>query len=183
MHQLPQRWETAGLKIADSTVDDLPALQGIYDANPTIQGWTGVEAEGATEHPMRTALTEGVLPPGGEKASFRLQSIRIRAPGHPCGFLAGYHGFPSADVFWVTVLAFDPRYQRQGHGSEVLRGLSETLQKLETYRAVRTSVNLENVPSLRLCVRAGFDKILKITQDPGQPDGSEWHMILEKTLL
>lgn len=131
---------------------------------------------------MRSALTEGALPPNGSKECFRLQSIRLRHTGRLIGFLAAYHGFPSPDTFWVNVLAFHPRFQDKGYGKELMNRLSDVVRELETYTRMRTCVNLKNWPSLRLCVREGFDKIVHIAGDKVLSGEAESHIILEKPL-
>jgi hypothetical protein len=67
INQLPQHWEAQRLKVTDSTLDDVPELQQIYDANPTIWGWMDGETQDEVSHQMRSALTEGALPPNGRK--------------------------------------------------------------------------------------------------------------------
>ncbi len=105
--QLPHEWETRQLTVEDSALDEVQELQEINDAIPSIRGWMGVTVEGESEDPMRSALTEGVLPPTGSKELFKLQSIRLRRTSQLIGFLGVYHGYPSADTFEFETLLKD----------------------------------------------------------------------------
>ena len=182
LKQLQQQWETEKMRITDGTLDDLPELQEIHDANPAISRWTGAEATDDAPHPMLVALTDGVPPPKHGKERFRLQSVRTHETGHLIGFLAVYHGFPDADTLWITSLAFHPRFQGQGCGTELMQGLGNVVKELETYTRMRTYVCMQNWRSLRLCVRAGFDRILEVADDPVDSDKAEAHLLLEKNL-
>jgi L-amino acid N-acyltransferase YncA len=180
--QLPHDWETQRLKVTDSTLDDVPELQQIYDACPSIWGWTDGETRDEAPGQMRSALTEGVLPPNGREEYFRLQSIRLRDTGRLIGFLAVYHGFPGADTLWVNVLAFHPHFQGKAYGKELMQRLGDTVKGLVPYTRMRTCVNLKNWPSLRLCVGQGFDKIVHISGDKVHSAEGNLYIILEKAL-
>jgi GNAT superfamily N-acetyltransferase len=182
-NQLPHQWETQQLAVRDATLDEADELQEINDALPSIEGWTGAEEEGEPSDSILLALTEGVLPPGGRKERFRLQSIRLRNTGEPVGFLAAYHGFPGADTFWVTIIALGPGFQGQGHGTELMGGLADVVAQLGAFTRMVTCVSLKNWPSLRLSVRQGFDRILAIAGDRVHSPGASAHITLERPLL
>jgi GNAT superfamily N-acetyltransferase len=130
--------------------------------------------------PIQVALLEGALPPGGRKELFRLQSIRLRPAGELIGFLGTYHGFPDAETLWIVVLAFDPRFQRQGYGTELVGELGELAVGLGTFTRMRGFICLGNLPALRFFVQAGFDRIVTVADDPDPPH--EAHVMLEKRL-
>jgi ribosomal protein S18 acetylase RimI-like enzyme len=182
INHLPHQWETQRCKVTDSALDEVQELQQIYDANPQIRGWAVAKGEDEPEHPMLAAFTEGALPPGGSKALFRLQSIRLNDTAQLIGFLGTYHGFPKGDMFWITVLAIQPNFQDKGYGKELMQGLSKVVKQLDSYTRMRTFVNLKNWPSLRLCVHAGFDKIVQIVGDSAHTDEADSYVMVEKSL-
>ena len=181
---LPPCWRTERVEVTDSTLAEAPDLQRIYDAVPQVGGWTRVEGQDEPAHPMRAALQEGVLPPtpDSSKAFFRLQSIRLPDTDELIGFLGVYHGFPQPDTLWINVIALHPTFQGQGYGSEVLIGLCGVVRQLESYARVRTYVRLTNWPSLRMCVKAGLDRMVRIAGDRVHSGQAEAHVMLEGSL-
>ena len=174
---LPRKWSTARLRLADSTVEDVPALQQINDLVPQTQGWM----ENA-DCSMLVALQEGVLPPVAEKSReyFRMQSIQTMDSDQWIGFIGVYHGFPEEDIFWINTITFHPEQQGKGYGQELMRGLIEQARQTGSYTRMRTYVSLTNLASLKMCVRVGFNTMLEIAvREPGDTDA---HVLLEKLL-
>ena len=157
---LPARWETARLTVEDSRQEEIPELQTALDSCDYIKPWTGDE-----EGSMQNVLDGGDLPPNGSKEFFRLQSVRAKATGQLVGFLDLYHGYPTAEVFWVGLLVIQPQFQKSGYGREVICGLKETLAEVGGYRVIRLGVALKNWPALRFWTRLGFDRIIAIKGD------------------
>ncbi len=182
LNSIPHEWATAHLTVRDSTLDDVPALQRIYDAVPDVREWMGAAEGGEPEPTMHSALTEGALPPDGSPERFRLQSIRLADTGQVIGFLGVYHGFPEEDVFWVTVLAFDPAFQYMGYGQELVRGLDTTVKQLGTYTRMRLFASLKNWTALRFWTQAGFDRVVVIAGDKVYSDEADAHVMLEHAL-
>ncbi len=180
---LPGKWETERFTIEDSTLDEVQALQQINDDVPQTRGWTCVRGEDEPEYPMLSALKEGVLPPGGSKELFRLQSVRMRDKNQLIGFLGVYHGFPQEDIFWINTLTIHPSFQGKGYGPELMIGLSDVVKRLGSYSRMRTFVPLKNWPSLRLCVKVGLDKMVMIVGDKVHSNEAEAHVMLEKSAL
>lgn len=169
----------------DSTLDEVPELQRINDVVPQTEGWMQGEGHDNAECSMLLVLQEGVLPPTPDRSKeyFRLQSVRLGSSGELIGFLAVYHGFPNDDIFWINAVIFQPKFQGQGYGPELLIRLSEIVSQLGGYTRMRTYVELTNWPSLRLCVKAGLDKMVEIVGDKVHTDKAEAHVLLEKTLV
>jgi ribosomal protein S18 acetylase RimI-like enzyme len=179
---LPGQWKTERLEVADSTLDEVRELQQINDAVPQTQGWMRVEGRNE-ECSMLLALNEGVLPPTPDRSReyFRLQSIRRAGSGDLIGFLGVYHGFPEQDVFWINTLTFRPEFQGQGYGPELMKGLIEMVGQLGGYSCMRSYVCLTNWPSLRMCVKAGLDKMAAIVGDKVHTATAEAHLLVEKS--
>jgi ribosomal protein S18 acetylase RimI-like enzyme len=179
---LPSKWQTEQLRVADSTLDEVPELQRINDAVPQTRYWMRVE--GQAKFSMRLALQEGVLPPtpNRSKEYFRLQSIRTADSGKLIGFLGVYHGFPEDDIFWINTLTLHPKFQGRGYGPELLKGLIEIVEQLGSYTRMRSYVPLNNWRSLRLCVKVGLDRMVEIVGDKTLSDKAEAHVLLEKSL-
>jgi diamine N-acetyltransferase len=182
---LPSKWKTERLRVEDSTLDEVQELQQINDAVPQTQSWMQVGDQDNAEGSMLSALTEGVLPPTQDRsrAYFRLQSIRMDRSGELIGFLGFYHGFPEADIFWINTVTFHPKYQRQGYGTELLKGLMETVRRLGSYTRMRSYVCLTNWPSLRSCVKAGLNKMVEITGDKVLTDKAIAYVLVEKSFV
>jgi len=179
---LPNKWETERLRVNDSTLDEVPELQQINDAIPQIRRWMGLETQDGPADPILEALVGDVLlPPNGCKELARLQSIRLRPTDQLIGFQGTYHGFPDAETFWLVILAIHPSFQRQGYGSELMAELSHLVAQLGPFTRMRGYICHENLPSLRFHVKAGFDRIVRIAENPNQ--AGEFHFLLEKRAL
>ena len=180
---LPTQWATQRLRVKDSTPDDVPELQKIYDACAYIEEWTGLTATDETEQPILSALMGGDLPPNGSKEFFRLQSVELSGTSQLIGYLQMYHGYPTADVFWVATLAIHPRFQGMGYGQELVCGLTKAVSELGDFGTIRLGVALKNWPALRFWTQAGFDKIVGIKGDKIHADKTFAFVTLEKSLV
>ena len=180
--QLPNQWQTARVSVEDSTPGDVHALQLIHDEVPQTRGWTSVQAGEEQKDQIQSALKNGVLPPGGTIAFFRLQSIRFVRTHQLIGFLGVYHGFPQEDIFWINTLTIHPDFQNQGYGTEIMIELCNEIRKLGCYSRLRTFVPLTNWPSLRMCAKVGLDKIVEIVGDKVHAIDAESHVLLEKVI-
>jgi GNAT superfamily N-acetyltransferase len=181
-NRLPSKWVTEHFKVEDSKLDEAETLQAIHEAVPQTRHWTHVEGKAESEQPMLAAIQEGVLPPEGSKERFRMQSIRMIDTGQLIGFLGVYHGFPRENIFWINTLTLHPDFQGKGYGGELMNGLSDTISQLGRYTGIRTFVSLKNWPSLRLCVKAGLDKMVIVVGDKSHGNQAEAHVMLEKVL-
>ena len=183
INQLPHKWETRQLELKDSTLDEAQELQQVNDTFPVLRGWTDVKVEGESVDSMLLVLTEGTLPPNGSKEFSRLQSIRLSHTNQLIGFLGMYHGFPSADVFWLNVLAIRPGFQGKGYGRELVRGLSDEVRQLGTFTRMQMFVSLKHWLALHFWSQEGFDKIVRIAGDKVLADTTHAHVMLEKSLV
>ena len=179
---IPKKWETHRLIIRDSTLDEVEDLQAIDDIVPQTRGWTHNPGRELPKEPILSALMDGVLPPGGKKEQFRLQSIRTGESERLVGFLGVYHGFPDADVFWINTLTLHPDEQGKGFGVALINGLVDVVRNLGTYTKLQTYVPLLNWPSLRLCTKVGFNTMVRIEGDKVFTEGGEAHVLVEKEL-
>jgi len=181
---LPGKWKTIRLRIEDSTLDEVQELQQINDLVSQTRGWTHVKYPDDSPDSILLALQEGVLPPTPDRSKefFRLQSIRLQDTNELIGFLGVYHGFPEEDIFWINTVTFRPEFQGKGYGSELIKGLCEAVQQSGGYTRIRTYVSLTNWPSLRMCVKAGLDKMVEIVGDKVHSGTADAHVLVEKTL-
>lgn len=177
---IPAQWQTQRLLISDSTLDEVETLQAINDIVPQTQSW--MQSDENPTCSMRQVLEQGALPPVPERSLeyFRLQSVRLRSSGELIGFLGVYHGFPQPDVFWINAFTFHPDCQGTGYGPELFLALSEMVRQLGSYACMRSYVSLDNLPSLKMCVKVGMNSILEVAGDPSHPD--QWHVLLEKSI-
>ena len=178
------QWETQRLTLKDSVLSDLPELDQILVACSYIEEWSGwryQHPEAQFEKSMRPLLMEGEIPPNGSKEFFRLQSIRLSDAAPIIGFLAIYHGFPTADIVWILYLFIHPDFQGKGYGQELARGLSDQLRCLG-FTGMRLVVDVKNWPAMRFWVQDGFDKIIEMLGDKTISEKTFAHLILEKSL-
>ena len=177
---LPSKWTTERLRVEDSILSEVQRLQEINDAVSETRSWMVPRGQDNAECSMLVALTEGALPPtpNRSKEYFRLQSIRMASSGDLIGFLGVYHGFPEDDIFWITVVTFDPDHQGKGYGPELMKGLIEIVKQLGSYTRMRSYVSLTNWPALRSCVKIGLDRMVEIVGDK-----ADAHVLVEKSLV
>ncbi len=161
--QLATNWQTSGgLQLSDSSAEEIPALQAVYDSCAYIGKWCG--EPGDSSHAMRKSLDGEYLPPHGSKSFQRLQSIR-RADGALCGYLEIYHGFPDSHTFWIATLAVARAFQGKGIGRNVVTGLGAQVSSLEIYEQIGLGVGVKNWPALRFWLANGFDRVLAFKGD------------------
>ena len=179
---IPNQWETQHLKIEDSLLADIPDLDKIFAACAYMEEWSGWKSEPGSAKSMLPMLTEGELPPNGSKEFFRLQSLRLSGTGQMIGFLALYHGFPTANFVWIGYLFIHPDFQGKGYGQELVCGLSDKVKSLG-YSGMRTLVDVKNWPALRFWVQGGFDKIIQYHGDKILSENTFAHLTLEKMFV
>ena len=152
---IPNQWKTGHLVVKDSTAADIPELIQVQVACAYMEEWSGwkymKELAGwkQDDHPEQSTLTfitEGELPPNGSKEFWRVQSLRLSDTGQMIGFLAVYHGLPTANFVYVNYLLIHPDFQGQGYGQELVRGLCDQVKSLG-YTGMRTLVDVKNWPT------------------------------------
>jgi ribosomal protein S18 acetylase RimI-like enzyme len=180
---LSSQWQTERLFVRDSVLDELAELEAIADACIYVNEWTGWRAGEHPDESLRSALTDGILPPGGSQEFYRMQTIRLRDTGRAIGFLASYHGWPTTDTFFVTELMIHPQFQGQGYGRELVRALCNRVVTLGSYTCMRLLVALKNWPALRFWMRAGFDRLVDYRGDKRYSPETFAYLMLEKPLL
>jgi GNAT superfamily N-acetyltransferase len=178
---IPNQWETQHLKIEDGVLADVPDLDKIFAACAYMEEWSGWKQENHPEQSTLSFITEGEPPPNGSKEFWRVQSLRLSNTGQMIGFLALYHGYPTANIVWINYLFIHPDFQGKGYGQELVCGLSDKVKSLG-FTTMRTLVDVKNWPALRFWVQGGFDKIIQYLGDKIISDKTFAHLILEKTL-
>jgi diamine N-acetyltransferase len=189
IHILPDQWQTHHLVVKDSVLVDIPELDQVSHACAYMEEWSGWKQEDhsgwiAEYNPEQSTLafiTEGELPPNGSKEFWRVQSLRLSDTGQMIGFLAVYHGYPTANFVWINYLLIHPDFQGKGFGQELVRGLCDEVQSLG-YPGMRTLVDVKNWPALRFWVQQGFDKIIQYHGDKVISENTFAHLTLEKML-
>ncbi len=187
INMIPNQWETQHLVVKDSILADLPELDQIFAACAYMEEWSGWKQVKQAAHIEESALTdsfiiEGELPPNGSNEFWRVQPLRLRDTGEMIGFLALYHGYPTADIVIINYLIIHPDFQGKGYGQELVRGLCEHVKSLG-YTRMRTMVDLKNWPAVRFWSQAGFDKIIQYSGDKIISEKTFAHLWLEKTLV
>lgn len=180
INQIPDHWETQRLVVKDSILADIPELDQVSTACAYMEEWSGWKSEPGSSKSMLPMFTEGELPPDGSKEFFRMQSLRLNDTGQMIGLLVVYHGYPTANIFWILYLFIHPDFQSKGYGQEAAFGLSDKVKSLG-YTAMRLVVDVKNWPAMRFWIKGGFDKIIEYRGDKVLSDDTYAHLIIEKT--
>lgn len=167
--------------ITDTTLEDVPGLQVIYDALAYMGSWSGPTDDDKVEQPILLHFEYGNLPPGGHRDRGRMQSLRLKNTGDLIGYLELYHGYPVPAIAWIGVFAIAPAFQQNGYGQEVIHRLSDALQACG-YHSIRLLVAVKNWPGLRFWIKTGFTHIIGFQGDRVYSDNSFAELNLEKIL-
>jgi diamine N-acetyltransferase len=158
---ISSKWDTERLVIKDLLEEEIETIQKLYEQGSYIHKWDGLTLDRDYAY---QCFTVGDLPPNGIKDNFKIQVIRIKDTENIVGLLTSYHGFPKEKTFYINYLYIDQKYQKQGFGQEVIRGLLDLLKKND-YVEVRANVALKNWSALRFWTKLGLNKINGIFGD------------------
>ena len=156
--QIASSWSTDRLLITDSTGDQIERLQEIYAACAYIGDWCGIESDVEGDE-MSQELAHMNLPPDGDSALHRVQTVSRKDDDIIIGYLILYHGFSSSDCFWIASLAIHPDYQGEKYGREVIEQLTEEVRSLGGFVSLGGSVGVRNIPAVRFWLSCGFTRI------------------------
>lgn len=127
------------------------------------------------------AISEGHLPPEGQKENYNILAIYIKETNEIIGILELYYGYPNKEHLWVGQLLIEENQRKMGFGKEIIKGL-ECETKQSDFSKMSIGVHLKNWPALRFWHSMGFDKITKITGDFVYSQNTFSIMRLEKEL-
>jgi diamine N-acetyltransferase len=172
--------ETNRLIIADAKVDECDTLQRIGE------GWVDkvlVEGEPFESGYINNCLAEGDLPPivNAKKQNYRLKSIFLKEKGVLIGFIDLYHGYPTDDTAWISLMVLDENFQGNGYAKEVMDCIAQECRKIG-FKKIGIGVYLKNWRALRFWTKIGFDKITGITGDENFGENTFAIIKLEKIL-
>ncbi|GGG76845.1 GNAT family N-acetyltransferase [Paenibacillus radicis (ex Gao et al. 2016)] len=161
MNLFPSVWRTFAYKIADLEPHEIDAVQQIYNSCTAISEW-----DGRTYNPLyvRESYEAGILPEGGVKEQFKIQTIRNESMNEIIGFLSLYHGYPRDSSIYLAFMGIAGDHQKQGYGKQVVKQLLIEARRLG-YSEVRVNVSLKNWPALRFWTHSGFNHISGIFGD------------------
>ncbi len=179
---LPTRWTTERLSITDTIRGDIYNLERISNALSYMSAWAGPPQEHPSEHLALDSFEGGNLPPDGDKALAKMQTIQTTQDDQIIGYLEAYHGFPTEDIFWIAGFYFHPDCHKQGYGLESIAQLVVEVGRLIKYSAIRLSVDIKNWPALRFWTRNGFDKVVACHGDAVYTENTFANLILERPL-
>lgn len=170
--------------MSDSAHEESDELQHIHEMVLQTRSWMQDENQPDVNPTIMDAIEEGILPPvmTRSKENFRTQTIRLKENGYIIGFTAFYLGFPQEDVFWIKAITLHPDHQAKGIGPEFLDSLFEVVKDTNAFTRIQTYVELTNWPSLRLCVKAGLNRMVNIVGDKVHSESAGAHVLLEKMI-
>lgn len=161
MKLIPSKWNTSSFVIENLEQSEIGIVQELYKSSSNIGKWDGNEYNAAY---IDTAFHSGILPPGGIRDHFQIQTIRDRDRDELIGFLNIYNGFPINKAIYLTFLCIDKKYQKHGCGQETIKQLIIEARKME-YTEIRVNVSLKNWSALRFWTQSGFNQISGIFGD------------------
>jgi len=158
-------WETRRTKIVNMTQKDIPHLQQLLQILYDKTNWEIISGE--LYHPkyFEQLIHEPPLPPNGKKEYVQNQSIFDFHEQSYIGWLELYHGYPMTNILWIGAFFLHPNIHHTGYGQEIVTGLIEQAQRLNTYHAIQLSVYLRNWSALRFWSKMGFNTIKRFSGD------------------
>lgn len=175
---IPPKGETQRLIIKDSSMDECEALQRLNKISDYIADWVGEKTQ---PNYIYKCLTDGCLPPGGQKELYQSKSIYNKYTDQLIGFSELYHGYPEEDVFYIGWLFIHPDHQHNGYAQEYVSYILQEASKIG-FTEARVGVHLKNWPALRFWTRFGFDKIIGIVGDKEHSEKTFSVLRLQKRL-
>jgi len=174
---LPAVWQTERLQVQDAGLADVPGLQELFNdcallapGDPTFSSAPQADLHSLVHRSLAPASQDH---PGAAN-EFRLQIACFRQEdGGPAGCFHLSHGRPQAEQVWISLFIIHPRFQRQGFGAELLRGLVDQIHALG-YATIHLRVFPQNLSSLHFWTQQRFQHIRLV-----EPTGA---LILERLL-
>src|SRR5262245_35430987 len=93
-------WRTERLRVSDASAEELPQLEGVLASNSATLLLEGIQKPDPDE--LRRWLTEGNLPPNGQRERYRLQTIWRMDTNEAVGYLSVYHGHPDSATLYIA---------------------------------------------------------------------------------
>ena len=132
---------------------------------------------------IENCLSFGDLPPinSATKDYYRFKSICSKENSKIIGFLDVYHGYPTPETIWVSILVIKNTIQQKGFGHEVIELISKEAKE-KKYTSIGIGVHLKNWKGIRFWSSNGFDKIKRISGDKDYSENNFSIMYLEKNI-
>lgn len=162
--QLPISWETERLWITDSTVEEIPELQAIYDTCSYLSNWDGEYVLDDPDYLKRLVTNPPLPPQGGERERFRILTLREHSTSTIVGFLSTYEGEPTPDSLYIHSFFVHADHQKRGFGREAIEVFFNYARKT-SFKKVALCTALKNFPAVRFWTSLGVNKIVKVHGD------------------
>jgi ribosomal protein S18 acetylase RimI-like enzyme len=167
MNLIPSQWSTPTFICEDMQSFEIGFVQELYMASAPVTLWDGKEHD---PHYIELSYHEGILPEGGVKERFRIQTVRMKSTEEIIGFVSVYHGYPEGDSLYLAMMCISGDFQNQGYGQEVMKHFLLEASLLG-YSEVRVNVSLRNWAGLRFWNKSGFNYISGIFGDKEFAEG------------
>jgi diamine N-acetyltransferase len=177
MNRLPDRWQTARLKIKDGALKDVPQLMAIFNACSHVEQWDPTFKIYPEE--TFTELVTKSLADGMGNGRFQLQTIHQN--DQLIGYFHCYHQNPHPHSLFVSMFVLHPVYQKGGFGTELVNALA-LIAKPTGYQAIWLEIFLKNWPALRFWIKSGFTTIIDIDGAPQHDATAHASIVVAKTL-
>ncbi len=172
--------ETNRIIIRDATSEDIGELRTICES------WVDkkhLEGDFFDDYYIENCLSVGDLPPvnNASKDYYRFKSIFSKEDSKIIGFFDIYHGYPTAETIWISILVIKNEIQQKGFGREVIELISKEAKE-KKYTSIGIGVHLKNWKGIRFWSSNGFDKIKRISGDKNYSANNFSIMFLEKSI-
>lgn len=172
--------ETNRIIIRNAISEDIGELQSICESWVDKKDFEGDLFE--VDY-IENCLSLGDLPPiiNANKDYYRFKSICSKENSKIIGFLDIYHGYPTTETIWISILVIDNEIQQKGFGHEVIELISKEAKE-KKYTSIGIGVHLKNWKGIRFWSSNGFDKIKRISGDKNYSVNNFSIMFLEKSI-
>jgi Acetyltransferases len=167
MNLIHSAWSTPTFSCEDLQPSEIGMVQELYMASAPVALWDGKEHD---PDYIERSYQEGILPEGGVKEQFRIQTVRLKTTGEIVGFISVYHGYPQSDSLYLAMMCISGDFQNQGYGQEVMKHFLLEIGLLG-YSEIRVNVSLRNWAGLRFWTKSGFNRISGIFGDTEFSEG------------
>ncbi|OFY44063.1 MAG: hypothetical protein A2X18_08050 [Bacteroidetes bacterium GWF2_40_14] len=177
---ISEHFETNRIIIRNATSEDIGELRSI------CENWVDkkdIEGDLFDNNYIENCLSSGDLPPisCANKDYYRFKSICSKENSKIIGFFDIYHGYPTADTIWISILVIKSEIQHNGYGREVIEFISKEAKE-KKYTSIGIGVHLKNWKGIRFWSINGFDKIKRISGDKNYSVNNFSIMFLEKSI-
>ncbi|MBB5018554.1 RimJ/RimL family protein N-acetyltransferase [Chitinivorax tropicus] len=164
---LPVQWHTDQLVFEQATLNDVPAMQSLFNSNAMLADVDPSFGEWPVEvyDELVAQQNEGIEP----TTPFGIRLIKLR-DGTPIGYFHYRFNTPGDGIFHISMFVLGHGYQGKQYGRQALASLVEQVRRDIRIHSAYAEVYINNDSALTFWFRQGFDRIMRkrSREDHGQ---------------